>query len=81
MIIKKLMVALLFITILSACAESDESVPDNCLRAEIFKQCMAAIPNNLHDANFSLSINACDSAALYQSKRRTSLIKKECRAY
>lgn len=58
------------------------SVPDQCLRREIFKECMAALPagpvatkyNDWDDV-----VKECESAAYYQSRRSADTIKPECR--
>ena len=55
---------------LSAC---DQSSVDQCMRREIFTQCMANQPKGTE------AVEACDSSAYYQSKRRAEYIKPECR--
>lgn len=69
---------------LSGCNQ-EVSSPDQCLRQEIFKQCLVNAPRgptHLTAAGNDLDefISQCDIAAYYQSIRIKSTIKPECRA-
>lgn len=72
-------------TVLLGGCEANQVQPDQCLRQEIFKQCMSAIPQgptHLTDTdNWGKVIDKCENAAYYQSKRQITQIKPECRAY
>lgn len=70
--------------VLSGCNETNNG-PDQCLRQEIFKQCVANIPKGPTHLTASGNdwdevISQCESAAYYQSMRIKSIIKPECRA-
>lgn len=55
---------------------------DQCMRREIFKECMAALPAGpkaTHYNDWSEVVSECDSAARYQAIRRMDQIKMECR--
>ena len=71
--------------VLSGCNQEPNNGPDQCLRQEIFKQCIANVPKgptHLTAAgnDWDEVISACQSAAYYQSIRIKSTIKPECRA-
>ena len=71
--------------LLSGCNQEPNNGPDQCLRQEIFKQCLANIPKgptHLTAAgnDWDEVVSQCDSAAYYQSMRIKSTIKPECRA-
>ena len=71
--------------VLSGCNEEPNG-RDQCLRQEIFKQCMASIPKgptHITDTNndWGKVIDNCENAAYHQSLRLKSSIKPECRAY
>jgi hypothetical protein len=59
--------------------------PDQCLRREIFQQCLAALPKGPDRTGTSSDwdevVGACENAAYYQSQRRFPHIKPECRHY
>jgi len=52
------------------------SAIDQCMRQEIFKQCMSSLPSSVND--LSGAIDSCESAAYYQSYRNIKNISKEC---
>lgn len=71
--------------LLSGCNQEPSNGPDQCLRQEIFKQCVANIPKGpthltATGNDWDEVISACQSAAYYQSIRIKSTIKPECRA-
>lgn len=72
--------------LLAGCGEPQRyPEPDQCLRREIFKECMASLPKgpqSVHNSNdWDEVVDACESAAAYQSKRAPEQIKPECRMY
>lgn len=71
--------------LLSGCNQEPNNGPDQCLRQEIFKQCVANIPKGpthltATGNDWDEVISACQSASYYQSIRVKSTIKPECRA-
>ena len=66
---------------LGGCANADPQNPDQCMRREIFMQCMAALPAGPKATvynDWDEVVAQCDSVAHYQSLRRNSQIKPEC---
>lgn len=61
--------AIILCLLLAGC-DADPLTRDQCLRREIFKQCMTSPNGNPAD---------CDSAAAYQAIAPRSTIKPECR--
>lgn len=60
--------------------------PDQCLRQEIFKQCMASLPKGPQSLtaagnDWDEVVDSCTKSAYQQSIRVTETIKPECRAY
>jgi hypothetical protein len=56
---------------------------DQCLRQQIFLQCMAALPAGptaAHYNDWAEVVDSCESVAAYQALRPAMAIKKECRA-
>lgn len=56
--------------------------PDQCLRAQLFQQCLQTVPNGpmaTKYTDWSEVVQACESASYYQSLRQTQNIKQECR--
>ncbi len=71
--------------VLMGCQELSKG-PDQCLRQEIFKQCMASLPKGPQSLtatgnDWDEVVNSCDSSAYRQSIRRAEAIKPECRAH
>lgn len=71
---------------LLGCSGERANQPDQCLRQEIFKQCMASLPSGPQSItaagnDWDEVVKSCDSTAHYQSIRTTQTIKQECRAY
>ena len=55
--------------------------PDQCLRREIFQQCMKALPGGPQatmNNDWSEVVNKCESAAYYQSLKKKKHITAEC---
>ncbi|MNK14269.1 hypothetical protein D3C87_323690 [compost metagenome] len=81
----KILAILGFAAILAGCdaAVMDEMQPNQCLRAEIFKQCMAILPSGPVATKYNdwnEVVSECGSQGYYQSMRKTSTIPMECRA-
>ena len=71
--------------VLMGCQEPSNG-PDQCLRQEIFKQCMASLPKGPQSLtaagnDWDEVVESCDSSAYLQSIRRKETIKPECKAY
>jgi hypothetical protein len=69
---------------LSACdgGPPDPTQPDQCLRREIFMQCLGTVPKGPDSTKYNdwdEVVSECENAAYYQSKRQRSRIKEECR--
>jgi len=78
----KIIIVFMASVFLSACDLGEVSRPDNCLRADLFKQCLAAVPKGperIGNSNdWDEVVGACENAAYHQSLRKLSSIKKEC---
>lgn len=77
---KKLLVV--FILFCAGCSDVDVTIRDQCMRRQIFKECLAALPvgpTTVVSNDWSEVVDSCESAAAYQSLRRTSQVKVECR--
>ena len=62
----------------------EDSIPDQCLRREFFQKCLAGIPDGPQELtaaanDWSEVVDSCSSAAYYQSFRKDSHIKRECK--
>lgn len=71
------------IAVSGGCTEAPKTQvkADQCLRVELFQQCMQAIPAGpkvTHENDWEEVIEACESAAYYQSLRTISSIVPEC---
>jgi hypothetical protein len=67
--------------VISGCGESPKT-RDQCLRTELFQQCLAAVPagpTQSHYNDWSEVVDACESAASWQSMRSREFVKPECR--
>lgn len=70
----------------SGCEQSAPVVDrgvDQCLRREIFKECLQIVPAGPQSTvtnDWSEVIDECQSAAYYQALRRQEQIKPECKA-
>lgn len=68
----------------AGCNGTPATTNDQCLRTEIFKQCMSSLPKgptNLTAAgnDWDEVVDSCARAANWQSMRLTTQIKPECR--
>ena len=69
---------------LAACTPEREWGPDQCLRQELFKQCLAALPTgpvSTHYNDWDEIVSKCETSSYYQSLRKNELIKQECRLW
>lgn len=67
---------------LVACNDPPPSQVNQCLRAEVFKQCMAILPAGPLATKYNdwdEVVSECGSQAYYQSVRKTETIPVECR--
>lgn len=72
---------LAFLLTMAGCS-ADPAEVDQCLRREIFQQCLVNAPRGPERTvtnDWDEVVARCESAAYYQSIRRTSQITKECR--
>ena len=79
---KKLLLIIPVLFLLTGCAEEGQQTKtDQCLRAKLFQQCLDKIPEGPIATKYNdwdEVVKTCDSAALYQSKRKKTHIKDEC---
>ena len=75
-------VLILTVLVLAGCAPSDPQSYDQCMRREIFMQCMQALPAGPLATKYNdwdEVVSECGSQAVYLSMRRQSRIPVECR--
>jgi hypothetical protein len=67
----------------TACGEKEIMPdPDQCMRREIFQQCLRALPAGPVSTKYNDRdevVKSCESAAYYQSLRQPGQIKPECK--
>lgn len=71
----------LICVLLAACSKEAMQVSDQCMRVELFRQCMAALPAgpvSTHYSDWDEVVDSCESAAFYQSLRQRGFVKPEC---
>lgn len=71
--------SLLTAVLAGGCAES--TGPDQCLRREIFQQCMKALPAGPQATKYNdwdEVVGKCESVAYYQSLKKKTQITAEC---
>lgn len=78
--------SLIYLFVLTGCSGERANQPDQCLRQEIFKQCMASLPKGPQSItaagnDWDEVVTSCDSTAYLQSIRTTQTIKPECKAH
>ena len=69
----------LLAAVLSGCAET--TGPDQCLRREIFQQCMKSLPAGPQATQYNdwdEVVGKCESVAYYQSLKKKTQITAEC---
>lgn len=62
--------------------EAGIHIADQCLRAELFKSCMAALPAGPLATKYNdwdEVVSECGSQSYYQSQRQIKFVKPECR--
>lgn len=67
----------------AGCSDELRNGPDQCLRAELFQQCLSAVPAGPESTKYndwSEVVSGCESASYYQSLRSRALIAEECRS-
>jgi hypothetical protein len=73
----------LFAALLALSGCSGEMSNDQCLRREIFKECLAGVPKGPTTTGISSDwdevVYACGSQAYYLALRKKDQIKAECR--
>lgn len=72
-----------FLFLLAACNTENQTQADQCLRVDLFKQCMALLPKGPDKTvynDWDEVVAECGSQSYYQSLRPRSMIKNECRA-
>lgn len=76
-------IAIAAIIALAAAGCDDVSIADQCLRAERFDACLKSLPAGPQSTRYndwSEVVSACESAAYYQSLRKKSAIRAECKS-
>lgn len=79
--VRKLMLVMVAVPALLAGCGVGKSLIDQCMRREIFQQCMAALPAGPKSTMYNdwdEVVDQCDSTARFQSLRRESQISLEC---
>jgi len=77
------LIAIIAILFLSGCEPVNTIKVDQCLRNQIFVACMKALPAGPASTKYNdwdEVVEACASAATYQSYRHKDYIKPECSA-
>jgi hypothetical protein len=78
---KKIIFAMMLALVLVGCTPSNYAAPDQCLRSQLFQQCMAILPKG-PDAtvynDWDEVVDSCASTAYSQSLRPVNSIKPEC---
>lgn len=67
---------------LVGCWEVEPEVHDQCMRREIFKECLAALPAGPKQTQYNdwaEVVRECETAAYYQSYRTKRFVSEECR--
>lgn len=75
----------LLTAVLCGCVPEEKKVSDQCLRKELFQQCMAGLPKGpdhvvAAENDWQEVIEECGSQARYMSYRRREFVKPECMA-
>lgn len=71
--------SLLTAVLAGGCTEN--TGPDQCLRREIFQQCMKALPAGPQATKYNdwnEVVGECESVAYYQSRKKKTQITAEC---
>lgn len=68
--------------IVAGCSDEMRTDPDQCLRVELFRECMRSVPAGPVSTKYndwSEVVSECGSQSYYQSRRNRALIAEECR--
>ena len=83
----KLLLCLFICIMLFGCEtgknDKDKIVVDQCLRQQLFKECMECLPAGPQSTKYNdwaEVVNECRTTAYYHSMRKASQVKPECRA-
>jgi hypothetical protein len=78
----------LFTLVLVGCGDRPISAPsyepDQCLRAQLFHQCLATVPKGPEATRYNdwdEVVSACESAAYHQSLRAIGTVPQQCSFY
>jgi hypothetical protein len=79
------LLTVLLVLLLTACEMDAEptTVLDQCLRADLFKQCLAQVPKgpvSTVENPWHKVVEECESAAYHQSWRKTGMVEMKCRS-
>ena len=80
----KILLSLFMLFILAACQPKqilDPNIPDQCLRRELFNECMKSLPSGpvaTHYNDWDDVVSECRAYAWSVSVRLQSVVKKEC---
>lgn len=80
----KKIIVLALVILLAGCGEpGGYTTTDQCLRVELFQQCLAKIPPGPAETvynDWDEVVESCETSAYYQSQRTAKFVKIECRA-
>lgn len=71
----------LFVFFVAGCEMPAKTTVDQCLRQELFKQCMASLPKGPQSTvanDWDEVVGQCSSVAYLQALRRADFVKPEC---
>lgn len=81
----KILLSILLLFTLVGCNEvkeiTERNIPDQCLRRELFNECMKALPGGpiaTHYNDWDDVVSECRTYAWSVSHRLQSVVKKEC---
>jgi hypothetical protein len=80
---KLILLAALVLLVTGCTGPIDNTINDQCLRREIFQQCMVNVPKGPNSTvynDWAEVVNECEDAAMYQSYRPTSQVAQACRS-
>ncbi len=67
---------------LTACSDNP-TMTDQCMRVQLFQECMKALPAGPQDTKYNdwdEVVAKCDQVSYWQSQRKASHVKLECRS-
>lgn len=80
----RMLAASLVLALLAGCESTEyqpPNIPDNCVRATLFQQCLAALPAGPTSTRYNdwdEVVDSCESAAYYQSLRARQYVSANC---